>query len=73
MVTLSPCCRVGGGHPEQPGGAVREEGQVQGGRATLQESAGDPGEGTASQRVQMHTTETSEPSHTVLLIADRCF
>lgn len=36
---------LGGGDIEQPGGSVRQAGQVQGGRATVQAGSGDPGEG----------------------------
>ena len=38
IFTEPPC---GGGHPEQPGGAVRQEGQVQGRGASLQAGAGN--------------------------------
>lgn len=37
-----PCC---GRDPQQPGRSVRQEGQIQRGRTSLQESAGDPRDG----------------------------
>lgn len=42
LVCLCVCVTPGGCHPEQPCRAVWQEGQIQGGRATLQESPGDP-------------------------------
>lgn len=67
--SASLCFPSGGRHPQQPGRPVREEREIQGGGAPVQEGAGDQGEGRSEVgQHQQHPVEAknTRPSHYII-------
>lgn len=54
ILLRGPLCVAGGSDSEQPRSAVRQEGEVQGGGAAVQEGPGDQREGATAARRPRH-------------------